>query len=51
MEKTNMKWDKLICDARLGLEDYHDPRRSQRSDFQRDFDMLVFSSPFRRLQS
>ncbi len=51
MEKTNMKWDKLICDARLGLEDYHDPRRSQRSDFQRDFDRLVFSSPFRRLQN
>lgn len=46
-----MNWDRLICDARLGLEDYHDPRRSQRSDFQRDYDRLVFSSPFRRLQN
>ncbi|MBO5780603.1 MAG: dNTP triphosphohydrolase [Muribaculaceae bacterium] len=46
-----MKWEQLICDARLGLEDYHDPRRSQRSDFQRDYDRLVFSSPFRRLQN
>lgn len=46
-----MEWDKLICDARLGLEDYHDPKRSQRSDFQRDYDRLVFSSPFRRLQN
>lgn len=46
-----MQWDKLICDKRFGLEDYHDPKRGYRSDFQRDYDRLVFSSPFRRLQN
>jgi len=46
-----MHWDRLINDKRLGLEDYHDPKRGSRSDFQRDFDRLVFSSPFRRLQN
>ena len=46
-----MHWDRLICDKRFGLENYHDPRQSSRSDFQRDYDRLVFSSPFRRLQN
>lgn len=46
-----MEWDTLINDIRLGLEDYHDPRRGSRSDFIRDYDRLVFSSPFRRLQN
>lgn len=46
-----MHWDILISDKRLGLEHYHDPKRGARSDFQRDFDRLVFSSPFRRLQN
>lgn len=46
-----MHWDKLICDKRFGLEDYHNPRQGQRSDFQRDYDRLVFSSPLRRLQN
>lgn len=47
-----MDWSRLVNDKRLGLEDYHDPRRSAiRSDFRRDFDRLVFSSPFRRLQN
>lgn len=50
-EDKNMHWDRLICDKRLGLEEYHDPRRHTRSDFQRDYDRLVFSSPFRRLQN
>ena len=36
---------------RLGMEEYHDPERHIRSDFQRDYDRLVFSSPFRRLQN
>lgn len=49
---TNMmQWNRLICDKRFGLEDYHDPKRGFRSDFQRDYDRLVFSSPFRRLQN
>ena len=54
MEKniTVMNWDRLICDKRLGLEDYTDSNNGGiRSDFQRDYDRLVFSSPFRRLQN
>ncbi|MDE7393400.1 MAG: dehydrogenase, partial [Muribaculaceae bacterium] len=46
-----MQWPQLLSDLRLGLEDYNDPRRGSRSDFQRDYDRLVFSSPFRRLQN
>lgn len=48
-----MEWKQLISDKRFGLEGYHDPLRGlrARSDFQRDFDRLVFSSPFRRLQN
>ena len=33
------------------MEDYQTERRGVRSDFRRDFDRLVFSSPFRRLQN
>ena len=46
-----MKWSQLISDKRLGMEEYHDPRRHTRTDFQRDYDRLIFSSPFRRLQN
>lgn len=46
-----MEWNKLINDKRLGMEEYHDPHRHIRSDFQRDYDRLIFSSPFRRLQN
>lgn len=47
-----MNWDRLISDKRFGLEHYHDPKKSAlRSDFRRDYDRLVFSSPFRRLQN
>lgn len=46
-----MNWDKLISDKRFGLEEYHNPKRQNRSDFQRDFDRMIFSSPFRRLQN
>lgn len=47
-----MRWDTLISDKRFGLEHYHDTKAGgARNDFQRDFDRLVFSSPFRRLQN
>lgn len=46
-----MQWAKLISDKRFGLEQYHNPTPGARSDFQRDYDRLVFSSPFRRLQN
>ena len=48
---THMTWQRLICDKRYGLEDIHDAKPGSRSDFQRDYDRLVFSSPFRRLQN
>lgn len=48
---TPMQWQRLICDKRFGLEQYHNPASGSRSDFQRDYDRLVFSSPFRRLQN
>lgn len=50
-DAPRMDWARLVCDKRFGLEDYHDSRAGIRSDFQRDFDRLVFSSPFRRLQN
>lgn len=47
-----MQWPQLINDCRFGLEDYTDPKRGYaRTDFRRDYDRLVFSSPFRRLQN
>lgn len=49
--ETVINWERLISDRRLGLEEYHDERVHTRSDFQRDYDRLIFSSPFRRLQN
>lgn len=52
MIEKKMEWPKLINDKRFGLEHYHDPKKSNiRTDFRRDYDRLVFSSPFRRLQN
>lgn len=49
---NKMQWPQLINDKRFGLEHYHDPKKSKiRTDFRRDYDRLVFSSPFRRLQN
>ena len=46
-----VKWDKLIADCRLGLEDRIIQEDDDiRSTFQRDYDRIIFSSPFRRLQ-
>ena len=46
-----MDWVRLISAKRVGMEEFHDPRRHNRSDFRRDYDRLIFSSPFRRLQN
>ncbi|MGL4293401.1 MAG: deoxyguanosinetriphosphate triphosphohydrolase [Bacteroidales bacterium] len=46
-----MNWDKLLSTKRFGQERYHDIRQHARTDFQRDYDRLIFSSPFRRLQN
>lgn len=45
-----MNWTQLLSDKRFGMEEYSD-RKHDRSDFQRDYDRLIFSSPFRRLQN
>lgn len=46
-----MNWKKLISSRRLGLEEWHDDGSQMRSDFQRDYDRMIFSSPFRRMQN
>ena len=46
-----MDWSQLLSGKRIGMEEYHDERKHERTDFQRDYDRLIFSSPFRRLQN
>lgn len=46
-----MEWARLISNKRFGLEQYHHKRKDDRTEFQRDFDRLIFSAPFRRLQN
>ena len=45
-----MNWTQLLSGKRFGMEEYHE-RKHERTDFQRDYDRLIFSSPFRRLQN
>lgn len=45
-----MEWTQLLSGKRFGMEEYHE-RKHERTDFQRDYDRLIFSSPFRRLQN
>ncbi|MDR1403740.1 MAG: dNTP triphosphohydrolase [Tannerellaceae bacterium] len=45
-----MNWIQLLSGKRLGMEGYNE-RKHRRTDFQRDYDRLIFSSPFRRLQN
>lgn len=46
-----MKWQQLISTKRLGQEERHSERYDDRSEFKRDYDRLIFSAPFRRLQN
>lgn len=46
-----MKWQDLISNIRLGQEERHPARHDDRSEFKRDYDRLIFSAPFRRLQN
>ncbi|MGN0186950.1 MAG: deoxyguanosinetriphosphate triphosphohydrolase [Paludibacteraceae bacterium] len=46
-----MQWEQLLSTKRFGMEQYHDARNDNRTEFQRDFDRLIFSAPFRRLQN
>ncbi len=46
-----MDWAQLLQTKRLGQENDHARRNDDRSEFQRDFDRLIFSAAFRRLQN
>jgi len=47
-----MDWNKLISTQRLGMEEYaSSASQEDRTQFQRDYDRLIFSSPFRRMQN
>ena len=46
-----MNWSKLLSAKRFGWEEYHKDSPELRGEFQRDFDRIVFSAPFRRLQN
>ena len=45
-----MKWEQLLSNKRLGQEGMQQ-RSDDRTEFQRDYDRLIFSAPFRRLQN
>ena len=46
-----MNWQQLISNKRFGLEEIHEAQKDDRTEFQRDYDRLIFSAPFRRLQN
>ena len=46
-----MEWKQLLSNKRFGQEHKHAERHDDRSEFKRDYDRLIFSSAFRRLQN
>jgi dGTPase len=47
-----MDWNKLLSTKRLGMEDWSSSKQLEdRTQFQRDYDRIIFSSPFRRMQN
>lgn len=46
-----MEWKQLISNKRFGQEHKHAELHDDRSEFKRDYDRLIFSSAFRRLQN
>ena len=46
-----MNWQQLLSTKRFGMEAYSDNQVHDRTEYQRDYDRLIFSSPFRRLQN
>lgn len=49
---STMQWEKLLSAKRWGNEDKFVANRADaRSEFQKDYDRLIFSSPFRKLQN
>lgn len=55
MPMMKMTWEKLLSDKRLGMEEDYLPNSAnapwERTEFERDYDRIVFSAPFRRLQN
>ncbi len=43
-----IQWDNCFSGIRFGEESLHEPERSQ---YERDYDRIIYSSPFRRLQN
>lgn len=50
-QTARMNWNQLLSAKRFGMEEFHSDRAENRSEFQRDYDRLIFSAPFRRLQN
>ena len=46
-----MNWKQLISNKRLGQEHQYPERHDDRTEFKRDYDRLIFSAPFRRMQN
>ncbi len=47
-----MNWNTLLTTQRLGMETWTASARPEdRTQFQRDYDRIIFSSPFRRMQN
>ena len=46
-----MTWNQLLSNKRLGQEENTNRKKNDRTEFQRDYDRLIFSAPFRRLQN
>jgi len=47
-----MNWNQIISTKRLGQENLnHSSGAQNRTQFQRDYDRIIFSSPFRRMQN
>ena len=46
-----MNWTHLLSIKRFGMEHYENAKKDERTEYQRDYDRLIFSSPFRRLQN
>ena len=51
MKQSKMNWEQLLSSKRFGMEHYTEGRTHERTEYQRDYDRLIFSSPFRRLQN
>ncbi len=48
---AHMNWQTLISSKRLGKDDRPKPLEERRTEFQRDYDRLIFSAAFRRMQN